>query len=146
MIGDITALYEAAIIAALPGSLRLARELSDTLEEDGNAWVPGGTRFQIRATYTAAVITNDSNKRLDSWSVEIAVHHHLADAGNERAWTDGGMATLQQVLAQPEFWEVLGTYGQPLQKEIDFTTPPTREGNVVSFAIEGLVKAAQPAP
>ena len=139
MIGDITALYEAAIIVALPGSSRLARELSDTLEEDGNAWVPGGTRFQIRATYTG-VDLSDPNTRKDTWSVEIAVHHHLADAGDERAWTEGGMATLQQAIALPEFWSVSGTYGRPLQTAIDFTMPPTREGNVVSFAIEGLIK------
>ena len=141
-IADITAVYANIVASAAGGALRMSSDLSESADEDRDSWGAGGTRFQIRATYTGLERKVDSNTSYHTWSVEIAVHHKLALASNERTWTEGVMPGLQQTLADPLFWEdddakAAGVYAFI---SADFTQAPTREGNVVSFAVEGIIR------
>ena len=139
MIADVLARYDTQMAALVAGT-RLTRGLSDTLEEDGNAWTPGATRYQIRTTYTGLDLKNDSATAHDTWSVEIVVHHHLADPGNEAAYTDGPMLDYQKSIGVDAFWLGSGVHSMINH---DFSTEPKREGNVVSFGIAGLIKTNQ---
>jgi hypothetical protein len=140
-IGNVTNLYA---IALNPYGTRCVSDLSDTADEDRDIIIvqldgSGMMKYQIRATYTGSDIIHDSNVRLHTWSVEIVIHQGIGTdpSSTERFYTTNTMPVQQQLIAQREFWKVTGVYDVI---KVDFTKPPSLEGNVVSWAIEGVIK------
>ncbi len=118
------------LIAAMESWSVRTRMVSD-LREDLERIDAGQTRYQLQV-YPAEKIYPDSNVPRSSANVTITTHHLVADAFDERAWTEGQMDVDLDRLANIGWWRALSAV-RDLSGEIEVEV--VRVVNLVTYQV-----------
>jgi hypothetical protein len=94
----------------------------------------GATKYQLRADHETEIETADSNLTYQGATITVAMHHELASASDERAYTQGNMLVDQESLMSRAWWRAIaGIYdvyqGPTIQSEA------ARVGNTISYSM-----------
>lgn len=111
-----------------------ANQLSSDLRDDLDDILAGITKYQLRQQHEQAGGFPDSNAEIDAGSMVIVAYHRLADATDERAYTEGNMHTEQLALMSKSWWKA-NVAGARSWNRPDLSIDVDRQGNVISWGV-----------
>jgi len=121
-------------VATLCSSTRCNHDYRDDLD----VITAGSTKHQLRAQPEAPLYQNIS-ETYETGSVEVEIHHNLADPTDPQAYTDANLLTHGSSLVDPDWWRAIsgvrsveGFDGAGIAFSIDVR----REGNIISWGVQ----------